>query len=370
MSLLNSIFDPAGTTRSSQSVSDGSVAPFIITGGQAFPNNMVDASTALSNSDLYAVTSLISSDISGTDFVGNSPFISLLNQPSTLVNGYTFWQTYMLSLLLSGNAIAVIKRDDKGLPAELVNVQTAQTTLNLDDVTGALTYSITSFGGDTPTGTFLPKDILHTRIMSWGTDTLQSLLGHSPLEALKPELSLQAMNHKLSMSTLKNVIAPTGILKLPEAGQMSPETKEHVRTDFEQANRGDNAGRVLVLDETAQYSTISVNADVAKYMTNLDWQRSQIAKVYGVPDSYLNGTGDQQSSIQMISALYVNGLNRYIEPLLSELRYKLDSGISLNMNQITDYSNQETVSNLINLVDKGIVMPEEAHTILQSKGVI
>ena len=72
----------------------------------------------------------------------------------------------------------------------------------------------------------------------------------------------------------------------------------------------------------------------------------------------------------MISALYVNGLNKYIEPMLSELNMKLGGGINIDMQSITDYGNQQLTTNLINLVDKGIVGTEEAHIILKSKGVI
>ena len=117
-------------------------------------------------------------------------------------------------------------------------------------------------------------------------------------------------------------------------------------------------------------SSISINADVAKYLSQLDWGRTQIAKAFGVPDSYLNGTGDQQSSINMISALYVNGLNKYIEPMLSEINTKLGGNISIDMQSIIDYGNQQLTTNLINLVDKGIVATKEAHDILLSKGVI
>ena len=60
MSLLNNIFNPGGETRSSQSISAGSMAPFIIAGNSLRPAEMVSADVALKNSDLYAVTSLIS----------------------------------------------------------------------------------------------------------------------------------------------------------------------------------------------------------------------------------------------------------------------------------------------------------------------
>ena len=369
MNVLNSIFNPSGEVRSSQSISAGSMAPFIISGNSLKPAELVSANVALKNSDLYAVTSLISADIAGAPFKGNSPFIELLNQPSTKVASYNHWQTYLLNVLLNGNGIMLIKRDQNGTPVELTNVPTASVVIDLDDVTGEITYKVNSFAG-LQSGTYPASDVIHTRIMAYGSNPLDNLLGHSPLESLSTELQQQAVSNRLSLATLRNAINPATILKLPEAGQMTDEAKEAVRKSFESANSGDNSGRTIILDETANLSSISINADVAKYLSQLDWGRTQIAKAFGIPDSYLNGTGDQQSSLNMISALYVNGLNKYIEPMLSELNMKLGGGINIDMQSILDYGNQQLTSNLINLVDKGIVDSMEAHTILQSKGVI
>ena len=369
MSILNSVFNPIGETRSSQSVSAGSMAPFIISGNSLKPAELVSADVALKNSDLYAVTSLISSDIAGAKFQGNSPFIKLLNEPSTKVASYNHWQTYLLNVLLNGNGIMIIKRNPSGEPVELVNIPTSSVVINLDDQTGVITYKVNSFVG-LQGGTYSSSDVIHTRIMAYGSNQLDNFLGHSPLESLATELQQQTVSNRLSLATLRNAINPATVLKLPEAGQMSDEAKEAVRKNFEKANSGDNSGRTIILDETANLSSISINADVAKYLSQLDWGRTQIAKAFGVPDSYLNGTGDQQSSINMISALYVNGLNKYIEPMLSEINTKLGGNISIDMQSIIDYGNQQLTTNLINLVDQGIVATEEAHDILLSKGVI
>lgn len=369
MSVLNSLFNPTEETRASQSVSSNSMAPFIIQGSSMKTNELVSADVALKNSDLYAVTSLISSDIAGAKFQGNSPFTQLLNSPNNYMSSYNHWQTYLLNVLLNGNGIMIIKRDNNGLATELVNVPTQSVMINLDETTGEVTYKVNAFVG-LEAGTYKSSDVIHTRIMAYGSNQLDNLLGHSPLESLATELQQQSVSNRLSLATIKNAISPATVLKLPEAGLMTSEAKEAVRKSFEQANSGDNSGRTIILDETANLSSISVNADVAKYLSSLDWGRTQIAKAFGIPDSYLNGSGDQQSSIQMISALYVNGLNKYIEPMLSEINMKLGGGIHLDMQSIMDYGSQQLTSNLISLVEKGIVDPKEAHSILRERGVI
>lgn len=365
MGIMNTLF--GGETRSSLSVS--ATAPFMITNGVANPNKLVSASTALKNSDLYAVTSLISADIAGSHFKGASPVIDMLNKPNKDVSRYNFWQTMMLNLLLNGNALAVIQRGENDLPTGLIPVSSKDVTINQDDESGEITYIVNDFN-NAPSGVYKQSDIIHIRIMAYGDNYLDSLLGHSPLESLTNELQRGNVANQLSTSIMKNALAPTGLLKLPNAGVMSEETKDIVRQQFEKANSGDNIGRTIILDETASFSTVSINSDIAKYLTQLDWGRTQIAKAYGVPDSYLNGQGDQQSSLTMISALYVNGLNKYIEPMISELNAKLGGNIEFDMKAITDYAGQQQVNNVIALVDKGILGTDEAHSLLIDRGLI
>lgn len=349
------------------SISASSVMPYVFTKQGFVPNKLISAMEALKNSDLYSVTSLISSDVAGADFQGdNSIAVRLLNQPSKFTNKVSFWQTVLLNLLLNGNAFMLIERVD-GVPMNLRLIPSNAVVIDLTN--DVLTYDINAFD-EFPGMTGVPAlDMIHAKIMSYGDTQLDMLIGHSPLESLANEVNQQNQANKLSLSTLRGAINPTSFIKIPE-GTLSKEAKQTVRKEFEEANTGENAGRVMVLDQSADFDTVSINADVAKYLTSLDWGRTQITKAFGVPDSYLNGAGDQQSSLDQISALYVAGLNRYIEPLLSELNFKLDGKIALDMSNITDYSNSTFKADVLNWVDKEIVTPQMAFQLLKDKGVI
>lgn len=362
MSLLNPF-----EKRDSRSM--GSIAPFVVRGQTLVPNDLVSAAEALRNSDLYSVTSLISSDISGADFIGSNVAVPILNKPNTLVNKVNFWQTLLLNLLLMGNAFALIERDEKGLVSNLRPIPASMVTVDLTD--DVLTYDIMSY--DSFMGITVPaEDIIHARVMAYGDNPLDSLVGHSPLEALSNEVSQQREAGRLTLATIKNAINPMISINVPEA-TLSKEAKDTIRTEFVEATTGKNLGLPVVLDQSADFKAISINADVAKYLSQLDWGRSQIAKAFGVPDSYLNGTGDQQSSLDQISSLYVGGLNRYIEPLLSELNFKLDDGsgaIGLDMTQIIDYSHSNLKKDVSDWVKNGVITPDYAQEILHRKGVI
>ncbi|MFH0349555.1 hypothetical protein ACG92U_05720 [Leuconostoc citreum] len=62
-------------------------------------------------------------------------------------------------------------------------------------------------------------------------------------------------------------------------------------------------------------------------------------------------------------------MNRYIEPIVSEVQAKFSDDISLDMSSILDYSNAILKQDLLNFVDKGILDGSQALTILESKGL-
>ncbi|QEA50868.1 phage portal protein [Leuconostoc lactis] len=345
-----------------QVITTGSYMPFIFanSGTSIVPNELISADMALKNSDLYSVTSLISADVAGAKFIGsNAQALAVLNKPSHLTNRYSFWQTIVLELLMSGNAFATIGENElRYIPNQNVS---------LDLTNDVLTYQITPHG-DYTGGTFQADAVLHFKIMAHGVNGTE-LIGHSPLESLANEIQQQEQANRLSLATLAQAINPTSVIKIPDA-VVSPEAKESVRREFEKANTGSNAGRTLVLDQSADFQSLSINADVAKFLTNATYQRTQISKAFGVPDSYLNGQGDQQSNIDMIKNMYVNGLNRYIEPIVSEVQAKFSDDISLDMSSILDYSNSIFKQDLLNFVDKDILDGSQALEILKSKGIV
>lgn len=345
-----------------QMITPSNYMPFIFadTGVAIVPNDLISADVALHNSDLYSVTSLISADIAGAIFTGTNPnALNVLNKPSHLTSRYNFWQTVVLEILLSGNAFVVIDGQ------ELRYVPNQNVMLDLTN--DVLTYQITPFG-DYQGGTYQASAVLHFKIMAHGVNGAE-LIGHSPLESLVNEVQQQEQANRLSLSTIAKALNPTSVIKIPEA-IVSPEAKDNIRNEFEKANTGANAGRTLVLDQSADFQSISINADVAKFLNNAIYQRTQISKAFGVPDSYLNGQGDQQSNLEMIQSMYVNGLNRYIEPIISEVQAKFSDDISLDMSSILDYSNATLKQDLLNFVDKGILDGSQAQKILVDKGVI
>ena len=319
----------------------------------------------MTNSDIYSVISLISSDIAAMKFHSDPGTEELLNKPSQSINGFNFWQTVIAQMLLYGNAYCTIDKDSKGVTQGITLLRDDQVSeIIIND--GSLTYLVNFDEANKPSLYYDSDEILHFRLVTVGTDTSKQYFGRSPLVALAPEITIQGLSNNLTKATLKNSISPNAIISVPDA-QLDRDAKNVIRDGFVESTTGDNLGKPIVLDASATLSTLDkLTPEVATFLSNLDWTKQQISKVFGVPDSYLNGQGDQQSSLQMTTQLYNSSIQRYKNPIISELELKLGVPVQLS----ADITDDELITRLSGLVDAGILNSVDANQKLVDKGIL
>ncbi len=342
---------------------------FIIQGNQVLPNNLVDASTALKNSDLYSVVNLLSSDIASANFNVPAPFDKIVANPNNLISAFNFWQSVTAQMLLDGNAYVTVQRDNNNIPTRLEMAPAQQVIVTLADSSSAINYSV-NWNDERGTETYPSNNMLHFRLLASGENG-QQYIGISPLESIASQVNIQDYANKLTLATIKNAINPSTVIKVNE-GALSPEEKEQTRKAFESANTGNNAGRPIVLDQLYSIQSLAINADVSKFLTSNDWSKTQIGKVFGVPDSYLNGQGDQQSSLDMTKSLYSNTLRRYVKPIESEMTAKFGVQVNIDESSAVDADNDLLISQIQKLLSgtTPAISQLMAQQMLQKRGVI
>lgn len=332
-------FQRLNQTRSQQL--PGDATPIMFSHGKIVPNKVVTAASVIGNSDLFAVINLLASDIADSEFKATVQYQNLLEKPNNKINAYSFWQSVAAQLLIHGNAYVINQGTELELaPTENVNVI-------LTNKAEDLVYDI-RFDDERGSLEFQSKDIFHFRLLPMGEDYTNQYIGISPLQSLFSEINIQDFSNRLTLSTLKNAISPSITLTVPQ-GILDKDAKENIRKGFEDQNSGPNAGRAVVLDQGLKLDTIQINSDVATFLKNFDFGKTQIAKAYGIPDSYLNGQGDQQSSLDMTKNLYANALQRYIKPIESELTAKLNSPVKMDFSDAIDANNSTLRDTLVKL---------------------
>lgn len=345
---------------------NGASPLLVFNGNKIVTSQVIDADKAFKNSDVFAIVFRISSDIASCSFNGQQ-YQTLLNNPFKLMNPYAGWQGVMIQLLLHGNAYVIIHRDDSNKASWLERIPTDDVELTLLDNAKDITYTV-HFQDEREDKTYPSADMLHFKLVAPGSDAEQ-YTGVSPLISLAQELGIQNNSKKLTLASLIHALAPTNVYETPNA-ITDPEDKEKIRQAFEKANTGANAGRLMVMDAGAKLSTLDVSPNVAKLLDDTTFAQTQIAKAFGIPDSYLNGQGDQQSSIEMIRSLYQNALTMYIRPIESELTYKLGAPVKLDVTSAIDVDHQNELNNINNLAKSGMLTPRQAFGLMLANDIL
>lgn len=344
-----------------------SYSPVMVMNGQTvFSQSYVSAFRALKNSDIYTAVNRISSDVSNCRFITyNSAVRDLLNNPNSILNSYSFWQSVIGQLLLEGNSYVFIHLNDRNIPNSLELLAPSQVQVIVSNDGQTVNYSI-HFNDDRDDIQVDSKRMLHFKLLTNVSET--PFLGVSPLNALIPDLNIQDSANMTAINTLKKAIRPNGIITLA-AGTVDPEGKEKVRKAFEDANSGENVGRVMVLDQSATYSVPEIDKNIASLLNSVTYTRNQVAKVFGIPQDFLNNESEH-SNIEQIRADYSQSLSKYINSIASELTMKFGVDIKLDMSSAIDPDNKDYANQIAKLANSYALDGNQTTYILKKIGYI
>ncbi|QMU09309.1 phage portal protein (plasmid) [Levilactobacillus suantsaii] len=358
------VFRPPEIKNQVQSVpvEDSDIVNFLTPNGQ---RDYVSATDALKNSDIYSVVSQLSGDLATVQLSANMPRAQgILNNPSSTANGHAFWQSMFAQLLLGGECFAYRWRNRNGLDMRWEYLRPSQVeTYLLEDGSG-LTYTVTFDETQLGVRQYVPQgDMIHIRL----TGINGGQTGISPLESLTSELQIKDASNDLTLAALARSISAPGVLSIQHGGLLSEKMKASRSRNFMRQVNKSNGGPV-VIDELEEYKPLEMKADVTKLLSQTDWTSKQIAKVFGIPDSYLNGQGDQQSNIDQIKGMYANALNRYMQCIISELDNKLNATITANLRPAIDPLGDAFATTLSGLAKDGTIANNQATWVLQQLG--
>ena len=322
----------------------------------------VDARTALKNSDIYSIVFQLSADLANGKLKADAPRAQgILNNPTQTSNAHAFWQSMFAQLLLGGECFAYRWRNQNGTDMTWEYLRPSQVTPFLLEDGSGLIYNINFDEPEVGVMEAVPQsDLIHIRLLSQNGGKT----GISPLSALANELQIKDKSNKLTLSALgRSIIAP-GILSIKHGGLLSDEEKaSRSRKFMKQTSKSENGP--IVIDDLEEYTPLEVKSNVAQLLNQVNWTGAQIAKVYGVSDSIINGQGDQQSSVQMMGNAYVKSLSRYAKAITGELNNKLNANITVDLRSAIDPLGDEYASTIANLQKNGTLGANQATWLLQ-----
>lgn len=327
----------------------------------------ISAKEALKNSDIYSAIFQLSGDLASSKIISSKTrYQGIIDNPSVTSNKHAFWQAVFAQLLLGGEAFIYRWRNVNGIDNHWEYLRPSQVSAYLLDDGSGLIYNITFDEPKIGVKMNVPQnDVLHFRLLSKNG----GMTGISPLSALSNELNIKNDSNKLTRAALSQSIMAPGILKITKEGKVNWKIKAMRAKEFMRQTQVANNGPV-VIDDLEEYSPLEIKSDIAKLLAQADWTGNQIAKVYGIPNSYLNGQGDQQSSLDQIKGMYANALSRYMESIVSELNNKLSATIHYNIRPAIDPLQDSYAQVLSGLTKDGMLAHNQARYLLQGTGYL
>jgi len=296
------------------SVSSGAIVinePY--TGAWQRNQSLTMRDSMLSFSAVYGCVNVISSDVGklpmtiereaddgSRELIPRHPAALLFYKPNHYQTSLDFLQQIMSSVLLAGNAYALLERDQRGVVNAMHPLNPAHVWPLVNDATGDVYYRLT-LSQSTPllgplTQESLIKDkentwvvparnIFHHRVMT----VEHPLIGVTPLFAAGMSATVGMNAASGSADFLARMPRPSGVLQSP--GKIEPALAQKLKEDWAKNFSGMNAGLPAVLGGGLEWKPLTVSAVDMQVIDLLRWSVEDIARVYRVPPFMLGELG-------------------------------------------------------------------------------
>jgi len=289
---------------------------------------LVNQASAMQVSAVFACVSILSYDLAklgASIFRGERKgkrqrasdhyLTPLLVQPASWLTWFEFCSMLQASVLLRGNGYAVILRDGKGFPTQLVPINPDRVAL-WEAPNGELFYMVTRSGLHQMAvlrkePLLIPsEDMFHLKALS-----MNSLLGLSPISMAREAIGLAIAQEQLASRWAANSAKPSGVLQTDRT--LSPEAAARLKDDWKKLHEGlYNAGRTAILEQGLKWESISMSAQDMEFIAARSFQLAEIARIFRVPPHMLGDTQQRMAgnSITQLGQEYLNNsLSTWIE---------------------------------------------------------
>jgi HK97 family phage portal protein len=318
---LNLEYDPAPDEKRTNPLEDPSIplgSPAVwswLSGGEPTASGeMVNEVTALQTISVYACVRVLAESIASlpckllerlksgrSEAVDEDLYYLLTVQPNSEMSAFTFWETLIGCLALTGNCYADIIRDRAGRPAELFPLNPLKTTA-FRTTRNVLAYKTTDGMANGAERVIASPDVLHMPLFSF-----DGLKGFNPIHMARQSVGLTRAAEKFGARFFGNGSRPGGVLTLKEARSLDVKQMTQVRDQWSNVQGGVNQGRTAVLPGDWNYQQIGLSPEDSQFLLTRKFQREDIAALFRVPPhmigdtSRLSNSNHEQQSLQFVT---------------------------------------------------------------------
>jgi HK97 family phage portal protein len=324
-------------------------------GGATDAGIRVSEMTALQVSTVFACVNLIANAVAGLDLnvferftaankrVGrrladNHYLFDLLQtEPNHEMTSFTFRKSLMCHALLWGNMYAEIERNGAGQAIALWPRNPAKTRPHRVLRSGLLVYKTNEGIDDVsiPTQenvtdgqerTIFAENMLHVPGLA-----IDARLGQSVSWLSRQLIGMALATEKFGAKFFGNAARPGGVLKHP--GKLTPAARENLKTTWQQAQGGENAHKVALLEEGMGFEKIAQTAEEAQFIGTREQLQLFICSIFSVPPHMIGDAGKAggKNNLEQIGGEFVTfALNPWLKSISQELERKLFPKVGQN----------------------------------------
>lgn len=242
----------------------------------------VDGREALTLSSVYRAVSLITTSVKqcsvdlyrGDTKLSGQQVPTWLKAPDSDLSARAFYELTTASLALRGNAYWRIYRDSKGAVLNVKVLNPANTLVQTDPKTGAITHYLSG------TDTIPAFDVKHLKLNRRPGETY----GLGPVEASSRDLRSAIDTRNFGTDIFGRSGIPTkGYLKAEQ--DVSPETRKVARDAWTDAVADPDG--VPVLGNGMDYKSVQLSPRDAQWIESQKFSTTGIARVFGIPANLL-----------------------------------------------------------------------------------
>lgn len=299
-------------------------------------NVEVSYNSVLSHHADFACRTLIASDIAKLRIklvqrddkgvwseVTNSAYSPVLRKPNHFQTRIQFIEAWVLSKLQRGNTYVLKGRDNRNVVTSLYVLDPNLVKPLIAD-SGDVYYELRTdkLSRVFEESVIVPaSEIIHDRFNCF----FHPLVGLSPIFAGGLAATQGIAIQEDSTTFFRNGAQPGGILTAPE--HIPQEVADRIREYWNDNFAGKNAGKVAVLGDGLNYTSIKMKAVDSQVIEQLKWTAEVICSAYHVPP-YKIGVGDLPS-YDNIQALNVEYYSQCLQALIESIELCMDEGLGI-----------------------------------------
>lgn len=245
----------------------------------------------------------------------NHNLFRVLNKPNERMSRFTWMSLIIQSMLLYGNAYALILRDSNRQPKQLIFIPHQYVTIveqTKNSLIDPVKYQISGYENLIDS-----KDMLH-----FINYTYNGVYGISTIEFAKNSLGLAHDSEQHARNFFQKGCGIGGILK--SSTMLGPEQKKKIKADWEQSHTSinGNTNAMVVLEANLDFVPMTVSAKDAQLLESRLFNITTICQFFGV--SPVKCFDYSKSSYNTLEQANLSFLTDTVSPLIQKLELEME----------------------------------------------